>query len=337
MALTLAAVLAVDGLFVLLAASLLWPWLAALGGTPRPAVAAAALAAALVGVTWAQLGYARRQVLASVDAESATPDSHPDLHARTTRLAAALDCPRPSLAVVDSPVPNSMAVGGPRSATVAVSQGLLDDLDDDELDAVLAHELAHVRNRDTAVLTLASFLPALAADEYTPLADRVSPAVVGGGVVALTAVGVVALDPPGVGPGAVLAVALLVVASLLVGGAAVGALAAPVLLFARRLSRDRELVADRAAARLTGNPAALADALRTLSDGPESPDADARDVPAGGVDWSDANVAVRGLCLLPHGFERRPGEGADLLSTRAHPPVERRVEQLRELAAEQET
>lgn len=337
MAATLLAVLAVNALLVVLAASLLWPWLSTLGGPPGPAVAAVALAVALAAVAWAQVGYARRQLLDAVDATPATPTSHPDLHARQTRLATAANCPRPTLAVVDSPVENSMAVGGPRSATVVLSEGLLATLDGEQLDAVLAHEIAHVRNRDAAVLTLASFLPALAADEYEPLADRVSPAAVGVAVVVLAAVGLVVLDPPGVGPGAVGAVALLVAGSALFGSAALGVLAAPVLLFARRLSRDRELVADRAAAHLTGGPAALATALQQLSDAPEPPDEDARRAgppPVGSTPESSATV--RGLCLLPHGFDGRPGDWEGLLSTRAHPPVEQRVERLRDLAAEME-
>jgi len=325
MVLTLGAVLLVDLLFVGAAASLLWPWVSALDGPSRPLLAALAAAVALALVAWAQLRYARRQLLAAVDADPATAETHPELHARLTRLATAADCPTPSLAVVDSEVPNSMAVGGPRSATVVVSEGLLDALDDDELDAVLAHELAHVKNRDAAVLTLASSLPAWAADESSPLAGRRAVAALA--FLMLSLLGAAALDLPGAGPGPVVAAAALIGLSLLFGEAVLGVLAAPVLALARRLSRDRELVADRAAARLTGDPAALAGALTTLADAPEPPDDDARVTDAG------RRTAVRGLCLLPHGFD--PGAD-DWLAPRAHPPVERRVEGLQAVAADQE-
>jgi heat shock protein HtpX len=100
-----------------------------------------------------------------------------------------------------------------------------------------------------------------------------------------------------------------------------------VLALARRLSRDRELVADRAAARLTGDTAALASALTTLADSPEPPEEDARTA------RTDRRTAVRGLCLLAHGFD--PGAD-DWLAPRAHPPVERRAERLRAVAADQE-
>lgn len=328
MALTLAAVLAVDLVFAVVVASLLSPWLAGLYellGTaglalPEPLWWGGVVGVGLGLVAWAHYGYARRQLLAAVDAEPAGPDSHPDAHGRLTRLAATADVEPPDLAVVDADVPNSLAVGGPRDSTVVVSEGLLERLDDDQLGAVLAHELAHVANRDATVMTLASFLPAMAADQYNPLSGT-RPALLGVGLVVVYALGAL-LVSPAVGVGAVVGAAVLVLFTLLFGGVALGLLAAPVLMLARRLSRDREFVADRAAARLSGEPAALATALSDLSgEAVDPPEEDVRATPDG----------VRGLCLLPHGFD---GERDDWAATRSHPPVEDRVARLREFAAE---
>jgi heat shock protein HtpX len=333
MALTLGAVLAVDAVFAVVVASLLHPWLSALRyalgevglALPQPLWWALVVGAGLALVAWAHYGYARSQLLSAVDATPADADSHSDAHGRLTRLAATADLETPDLAVVDADVPNSLAVGGPRDATVVVSEGLLDRLDGDQLDAVLAHELAHVSNRDAAVMTLASFLPAMAADQYNPLRGT-RPALVGAALVAANALGAVLLGPSvGVATTVVVSVvgaALLVLFTLLFGGVALGMLAAPVLMLARRLSRDREFVADEAAARLSGNPAALATALESLSsEDHDPPEEDVRATPDG----------VRGLCLLPYGFD---GERDDWAATRSHPPVEERVARLRELVGE---
>jgi heat shock protein HtpX len=328
MALTLAAVLAVDAVFAVVVASLLYPWLSALQGAlaaaglalPQPLWWTLVVGTGLALVAWAHYGYARSQLLAAVDAAPADAESHPDVHGRLTRLAATIDLEPPDLAVADTDVPNSLAVGRPGDATVVVSEGLLDRLDDDQLDSVLAHELSHVSNRDAAVMTLASFLPAMAADQYNPLTGK-RPAAVGAALVALHAVGAMLLGPVG-GLASVAGAALLVLFTLLFGGVALGLLAAPVLMLARRLSRDREFVADAAAARISGAPAALATALQELAgEDHDPPDEDVRATPDG----------VRGMCLLPYGFD---GERDDWAATRSHPPVEDRVARLREFVGE---
>jgi len=322
-------VLAVDLVFAVVVASLLSPWLSALRevlAAVGPALAdpvwwGGVVGVALALVAGAHYGYARRQLVAAVDAEDAGPDTHPDVHGRLGRLAATADIAPPELAVADTEVPNSLAVGSPRDSTVVVSEGLLNRLDDDQLDAVLAHELAHVSNRDAAVMTLASFLPAMAADDYNPLTGT-RPALLGAGLVAIHAIGALAVGPAVGGVGAIIGAAVLVLFTLLFGGIALGLLAAPVLMLARRLSRDREFVADRAAARLSGTPAALATALEALSaEDHDPPEGDARATPDG----------VRGLCLLPHGFD---GADDDWAATRSHPPVADRVARLRDLVGE---
>jgi heat shock protein HtpX len=328
---TLLAVLAVDALAVCVLALLVRPWLAPLGGAlgaalgvaVPPAVAWVALCLpALVAFCWVQVRYTRRRTLAAVEARVVGPRERPALHGRVTRLAAQADVRVPAVAVVDSEVPNSFAVGGPRDATVAVSTGLLDALDDAQLDAVLAHELAHVKNRDAAVMTLATFLPAVARGEYS-LLDAVTPRGVSrsaafGGVLAVLVVGALGAVAAGAPGGTLVGAVLLTGFVLAFGGVALGVAAAPVVHLAARLAHDREFAADRAGALAVGSPTALADALRTL-DGVEAPSDDAR------------SLAVDGLCLLPHGFGG--GDRDERVGGETHPPTAERIERLRALTA----
>ncbi|PSQ20058.1 protease [Halobacteriales archaeon QS_8_69_26] len=348
-ALTLALVLAIDLAFVLVVAYLLRPWFAplagALGGTTLPVWPLAAVPA-LVAFVWAQLRYTRRGTLAEVDAREVGPDEYPDLHGRVARLARGANVAVPAVAVAPTAVPNSFTVGGPTDAVVVVSEGLLDALDDDQLDAVLAHELAHVKNRDATVMTLASFLPSLVDDDYSLLADLLpgewegsgSLAFWGGVLGVLYVLGLGAFDAPAFGLQYTGAFVVLVVFSVLFGSAVLGLLAAPVLVLSRRLSRYREFAADRAGALLSGKPGALASALESL-DGGGHPGADRRAVAT--------TQSVRGLCLLPHGFD--PDESAEAaddpvdaedgfyVRTRSHPPTGDRIARLRELTAEMES
>ena len=95
-------------------------------------------------------------MLSAVDGVRATDDTHPELLERVRRLAALADVPEPDVIVAGGDARNSFTVGYGESATVVVTEGLLAELDGEELDAVLAHELAHVANRDAAVLTALS-------------------------------------------------------------------------------------------------------------------------------------------------------------------------------------
>lgn len=347
---TLAAALATTVAVAVGIAVLLRPWLAAV--LPAGAAGTAVLAGLLtVALVVAQLRSVRRGLLDTLDATVVDREAYPDLHARLTRLAGTADAPVPELAVVDSAVPNSCSVAGSAAGTVVVSTGLVDALDDEALDAVLAHEIAHLRNRDAAVLTLASFLPAVVAGDYAPLSDLGvdelptglqwalgGGLLVGGYLLALPSLPGAAGSAASLGSyaGAVLGVVVL-------GGIVFGVGATVTVSLTRRLSRQREFAADRAAAELTGSAAAVADALERLTDaGPAT--ADARRAQA---------THVAELSLLPHGFDTdetgETGEtddgplgGDDLLDsfaldTRAHPPVADRVAALGETAAARST
>ena len=92
------------------------------------------------------------------------PDEAPELHAMVERLAAMADLPKPRVAIIPTEVPNAFATGrNQKRAVVAVTQGLWNRLEPQEIEGVLAHELTHVANRDVAVMTIASFFSMVAA------------------------------------------------------------------------------------------------------------------------------------------------------------------------------
>ncbi len=188
--------------------------------------------------------------LRSMGAKEVSPEEYPQLHASVERLSQQADLPKPKVAVMDSRVPNAFATGrNQNNAAVAVTTGLLRTLDREELDGVIAHELAHVKNRDMMVMTIASFLSTIAFMMVrwgTLFGGRGRGGRGGGGV----------------------AVAILV--SLLVWILS--------YLLIRALSRYREFAADRGAAAITGNPSALASALMKISGEVEKvPDRDLRE------------------------------------------------------------
>jgi heat shock protein HtpX len=103
-------------------------------------------------------------VLSSVGARVVDASQQPELHQIVQRLAQQADLPVPRIAVMDSNMPNAFATGrNPKHAVVAVTSGLLRQLPPRELEAVLAHEMTHIRNRDMTVMTMAGSFAAVAA------------------------------------------------------------------------------------------------------------------------------------------------------------------------------
>jgi len=324
----LGAVLALNLLFFGLLAALLVPWLAAAGEAPGVGMGwrawlAVVGVASLVGAGVAlrlQLRYARRRVLAAIDGAPATGETPPELLDRVRRLAALADVPVPDVVVAATDAPNSFTVGSGETATIVVTEGLLSELEGPQLDAVLAHELAHLLNRDAAVMTLVALLPSLLRGEGTFATEGRSRwiAAIAGYALASLAVAGLALGPAAAG-----ALLGLVVVGVL-GSLLLGVVVAPVLALGYRLSWDREFVADRAAARLTGEPAALATAIDRLTEGPVRPGTDAR----------VHDRQLRPLCIVP--FETReatPAEGGLAVNAPTHPPASRRLENLESVTA----
>jgi heat shock protein HtpX len=101
--------------------------------------------------------------LAAMGAKEVTPEQAPGLHAMIERLCIQADLPKPKIAVADIAMPNAFAMGrSQKSATVCATTGLMNMLEPHELEAVMAHELTHVKNRDVLIMTIASFFAALA-------------------------------------------------------------------------------------------------------------------------------------------------------------------------------
>lgn len=225
----------------------------ALGAVVLAAGGGIAVTVALLAVmALGQLVLSERLALRAMHARVVSAQDAPGLHALVERLAIQADVPMPRLAISELPVPNAFAMGrSPKHATVCVTTPLLQILERHELEAVLAHEVGHIKNRDVALMTLASFFASIAA-----LVGQV--AVFGGFG------GGRERDS---GPG--LAVILLV-------SVAVYVLSYFLML---ALSRYREFAADRSAALFTGRPSALASALRRLERAArQAPEQDLREV-----------------------------------------------------------
>jgi len=188
------------------------------------------------GFTVVQLLYSDRLALRSMGAREVDPSEYPELHRTVDRLAQQADLPKPTVAVAETGTPNAFATGHSQdSATVCVTTGLLGTLDEEELAGVLAHELAHIKNRDVVVMTIASFLSTIAF-----LLVRWGWLFSGGNRGGRGGVGIV---------GAILVSLVVWVISF---------------VLIRALSRYREFAADRGGAVITGNPAALASALAAI-------------------------------------------------------------------------
>jgi heat shock protein HtpX len=103
-------------------------------------------------------------VLASAGARVVTEQQAPELYGIVQRLAQQVDLPMPRVAIIDSRMPNAFATGrSPKHAVIAVTTGLLNQLDAGQLTAVLGHEMTHIRNRDMIVMTMAGSFAAVAA------------------------------------------------------------------------------------------------------------------------------------------------------------------------------
>lgn len=181
-------------------------------------------------------------VLWSYGARIVQRHEYPRLFSIVEKVATHANLPMPKVAVVPVQTPNAFATGrNPKNATVAVTEGILGLLDDKELEGVIAHEIAHIKNRDILVMTIASVIAAA----ISIIARFVFYSMVFGG-----------RRDREVSP---LMLALAVLAAITLP------IAAMLVQFA--ISRTREYKADATGARLIRNPGALANALRKLDRG----------------------------------------------------------------------
>jgi heat shock protein HtpX len=188
-------------------------------------------------ITAGQLFFSDKLALAAMGAKEVSPAEAPGLHSMIERLCIQADLPKPKIAVADSDVPNACAMGrSQKNATVCATTAIMRTLSPSELEAVMAHELTHVKNRDVMIMTIASFFASVAAMMMQ------FGFFFGGG------------DSDDDGALPFIAVLL---ASFLVY------IISFFLMLA--LSRYREFSADRGSALITGRPAALASALVHIS------------------------------------------------------------------------
>jgi heat shock protein HtpX len=185
-----------------------------------------------MGTYW----YSDKIVLRMYHAKEVTPTEAPELYGIVRDLVDRANMPMPKVYIVDTPMPNAFATGrNPSHAAVAATTGIMRVLDKDELEAVMAHELSHVRNRDTLISSVAATI----AGVITFVANMAQWALIFGGN-----------DEDGGNIVSVLAMAIL----------------APIaaLIIQMAISRSREFGADKGGAELSGHPMALASALSKL-------------------------------------------------------------------------
>jgi heat shock protein HtpX len=235
-----------------------------------------------------QFIFGKKIALKTLSSSTVEPDEYPELHGVVRKVSQQADIPKPDVGVTETPVKNAFAVGfGRENATVTVTTGLLEELDTEELEAVVAHEIAHIKNRDAMVMTGAGAIVVLSGflirNIYFLPTDSKE------------------------GIGAFLAFFLAGIVTYILS-----------FLSIRALSRYREYSADRAASTITGDPMALAQALRKISEtNAQLPREDLRDV-------SSHNALMF--------------DGVDTTVSRflrTHPPSEERIERLEEIQKEQ--
>jgi heat shock protein HtpX len=254
----------------------------------------------------AQYFYSDKLVLSSLHAHLVTAQQQPELYDIVGRLCQITGLPMPKVAVIPSPVPNALATGrNPKHSVVAVTSGILDQLDPKELEAVLAHELSHVIHKDVKVMAMASFFATVAAlivQQGMWFGMFGGFGGMGGGYG-----GRGRSNNDGEGMFVIILVAAVVWAISFV--------------LIRALSRYREYAADRGSAIITREPAQLASALQKISGSmTRIPTRDLRQV-------QSANA----IMIFP-AVHMGKGSLAEMFST--HPSLEHRLAKLRELEAE---
>jgi heat shock protein HtpX len=247
----------------------------------------------------AQWYFSDKIVLWSTGAKIVSREQFPELHDLVERIVARNNLSKPRIAVINTRIPNAFATGKtPRSSIVAVTVGLMDELDTEELEGVIAHELAHIKNRDVLVLTLASIFSMIA--WYLMRFGMYGAMFSGGGGGGYGRRG-------NEGGAAMLLILLIAVITWIAS-----------FLIIRAISRYREYIADRDSALITGKPSKLASALLKISGTMKRiPTRDLREVE--GMNAFFIIPALSGDALT------------NLFST--HPPVAQRVKKLMEMEA----
>src|SRR5438309_2722606 len=253
----------------------------------------------VLGLAAVQYWTSDKLALAAAGAKVVSPEEAPELHAMVERLCAMAALPKPRIALIDTNVPNAFATGrSPKHAAVAVTTGLWRRLDPPEVEAVLAHELSHIANRDVLIMTVASFFAMLAA--------------------LLTRFGLYAGMFGGFGGGRRDSNNNQVPVWLIVLAVSIVTYLISYILI-RTISRYREYAADRGSALITGAPENLMSALNKISSGITMiPQRDLREV-----------QGMNAFFIIPTNWKTNMSEWM-----MDHPPLEKRLAALSEIARE---
>ncbi len=245
----------------------------------------------------AQWYFSDKMVLWFSGAKLVLKEQYPQVHEIVEKLAQRNNLPTPKVAVVNTSMPNAFATGkSHKSSLVAVTIGLLNILDYDELEAVIGHELSHIKSRDVLVLTLASLFSIVAS---FLMRYALFGAMFGGGV----GYGNRSRNNAG---GAMLIIVLVAVVTWIIS-----------FIITRAISRYREYAADRGSAQVTGKPMKLASALTKISGSMHK-------VPQ---QHAQRFQSLNAFFIIP-AFSSN--SLVNLFST--HPPVEKRIQKLREMS-----
>ena len=270
---------AIGGLFVLLGSMF---------GGPGGAMIGLVIAFAITGASY---WFSDRIAVKAAHAHEVSEREAPELHAMVGELAGRAGLPKPKVYISPSPQPNAFATGrNPSHSAVAVTEGLLQNCPPDEVRAVLAHEMAHIRNRDILIGSVAAAI----ATAISFLANMAMFAGMFGGS---------SDDDDGPSGASLLLMAI------------IAPIAAGMLQMA--VSRSREYEADRVGASISGDPLALASALRRLDT--ISQRAPMEIAPAQASAW------------IVNPLTGRRRDMTRMFMT--HPPVEERIERLERMAS----
>jgi heat shock protein HtpX len=234
-----------------------------------------------------QFAFSKKIALKSMGAQKVDNSQYPNLHSMVNNVSQQANIPKPEVAVAETSMPNAFAAGrSQEKSVVCVTTGLMEKLDEEELESVIAHEVAHIKNRDVIVMTVAGFITMLS------------------GIIIRYGIYFTMGGRDARGMAAYLGILVVSIFTYIIG-----------YILIRALSRYREYAADRGSAQLTGNPTALAEALRKIDESMDNtPDEDLRN--AG---------STSALMISPV-----KSKISSLLST--HPDTQKRINKLTEIS-----
>jgi heat shock protein HtpX len=244
-----------------------------------------------LGIYW----FSDRMAIAAAKARPVEEHELPEVYSIVRSLAQRMEMPEPRIYFIEAPQPNAFATGrNPRHAAVAVTRGIVEMMSYQELEAILAHELSHVKNRDILIGSIAATIGA-AMSFFARMAFW-------GSMGRRSNNGAV---------GAIAGLAAIIIAPLVA------------VIIRMAISRAREFEADRSGAILTGSPMSLASALRKL-------DAGTARIPMD-VGASASTLFIADPYRSLSAKQRQQLKFSRMFST--HPPIPERIERLEEMAS----